>query len=123
MTETPDLRLGLPAAAAWITAWQGRLLPPAVLGLGGLALLVVSAVVLCRSQRSRALVLAATLVCAAAAGFATAARVHARTHGALADAAARQAAVKVHAVLLEDPRAVPPKANVLSFQQLVVAKV
>ncbi|MCU1593089.1 MAG: putative Competence protein, partial [Frankiales bacterium] len=42
---------------------------------------------------------------------------------ALADAAARQAAVKVHAVLLEDPRAVPPKANVLSFQQLVVAKV
>lgn len=123
MNEAPDLRLALPAAAAWITAWQGRLIPPYLLGLVATSLVVVAGAVLLWTQERRAAVAAATLVCAAAAGLATAARVHARTHGALADAARIQAAVKVRAVLLEDPRVVPPKGNVLSFQQLVVAKV
>ncbi len=65
---------------------------------------------------------AATLVCAAAAGLATAARVHARTTGPLADAAARGASVTVEGVLLDDPRVVAPKGNVLAFQQLIVAR-
>ena len=121
-TEAADLRLALPAAGAWVTAWQGRLLPPSLLCLLGSALLLVAAVLLLRSRRSRAVVLAATCVCAAAAGFATAARVHARTHGPLADAARRSASVTVEGVLLEDPRVVPPKAAVLSFQQVIVVR-
>ena len=122
-TDAPDLRLALPAAAAWITAWQGRMLPPYLLSLLGLGLLLVAAAALLRSRRSRAAVIAATCVCAAAAGFATAARVHARTHGPLAQAAQSNAAVTVEAVLVEDPRVVRPKANVLAFQQLVVAQI
>ena len=72
--EPLDLRLALPAAAAWLTAWQGRLLPPDVL----LALSGVCAagalVLLGRSKRTAALVAAACLACAGAAGVATAAR-------------------------------------------------
>ncbi len=120
--DAPDLRLGLPAAAAWITAWQGRLLPPRLLALLGLALLLVAGCVLLRSRRSRAAVLAATCVCAAAAGFATAARMHARTHGPLADGARTSSAVVVEGVLTEDPRRVPPKPGLLSFQPVIVAK-
>ncbi|MCW2600912.1 MAG: internalization-related competence protein ComEC/Rec2 [Frankiales bacterium] len=121
--EAPDLRLGLPAAGAWVTAWQGRLLPPYLLVLVAVGLVLAAGLVLLRSTRSRAAVLAATCVCAAAAGFATAARVHARSHGPLAQAAARASAVTVEAVLMDDPRVVPPKGDVLMFQQLVVVRV
>jgi competence protein ComEC len=121
--EAPDLRLGLPSAAAWVTAWQGRLLSPYLLMGCAVVLLLVAAGVLLRSRAGRAAVLAATLVCAAAAGLATAARVYARTHGPLAQAATAQASVRVEGVLLEDPRVVPPKGDVLSFQQLIVARV
>jgi competence protein ComEC len=122
VAQAPDLRLGLPAAAAWVTAWQGRLVPPYLLVLGAVGLVLVAAVVLLRSTRSRAAVVAATCLCAAAAGVATGARVHARTHGPLAVAARAGAAVVVEGVLLDDPRVVPPKGDVLAFQQLVVAR-
>ena len=118
----PEGRLGLPSAAAWVTAWQGRLLPPYLLAGCALVLLVITARVLLRSRAGWAAVLAATLVCAAAAGLATAARGHAHTHGPLAQAATAQASVRVEGVLPEDPRIVPPKGDVLSFQQLVVAR-
>lgn len=120
--DAPDLRLGLPAAAAWVTAWQGRLVPPYLLALVAVGLVLVAGLVLLRSTRSRAAVLAATCVCAAAAGLATAARVHTRTHGPLAQAATRGASVTVEGVLLDDPRVVPPKGDVLAFQQLLVAR-
>ena len=130
--ERLDLRLAVPASAAWVVAWQGRLLPVGLL----LALSAVSAVsaglVLragtarastARAGRVRALVLAASLACGAAAGLATAARVHARSTGPLAVAAHERAAVVVEGVLLDDPRVVPPKGAVLAFRQLVVARV
>ena len=62
-------------------------------------------------------------MCAAAAGLATAAREHARRTGPLAEAARSSASVTVEGVLTDDPRAVPPKADVLTFRQLVVAHV
>lgn len=76
-----------------------------------------------RAGRVGALVLAASLACGAAAGLATAARVHARSTGPLAVAARERAAVVVEGVLLEDPRVVPPKGAVPAFRQLVVARV
>jgi competence protein ComEC len=121
-TDAPDLRLALAAAAAWIVAWQGRLLPPALVGLGSVIVAGVAAYILLRSHTSRAAVVAATCACAAAAGLATAARVHARTHGPLAEAAARTASVAVVGTLVDDPRVVPAKADVLAFQELVVAR-
>ena len=121
--EPPDLRLALPAGAAWITAWQGRLLPPGLLtGLAGCAAVGATAVLL-RSRAARATVLAACLACVAAAGLATAARVHARTTGPLADATHRSSSVVLRGVLLDDPRAVAPKKSVLTFRQLVVARI
>jgi competence protein ComEC len=120
--DAPDLRLALPAAAAWVTAWQGRLLPPAVLALAAVVVVAVGLGVLLRSHASRSAVVAATCACAAAAGFATAARVHARTTGPLAVAAARAAAVTVEGVLLDDPRVAAPATDVLAFRQLVVAR-
>ena len=120
--DAPDLRLGLPAAAAWVTAWQGAAVPPSVLTAVAVGLVLLAGLVLLRSTRSRAAVLAATCVCTAAAGFATAVRVHARTHGPLAQAAARAASVTAEGVLLDDPRVVPPKGDVLAFQLLVVAR-
>jgi competence protein ComEC len=62
-------------------------------------------------------------VCAAAAGLATAARVHARTTGPIADGAARSAAVVVTGVLLDDPRVVPPRGDTLAFRELIAATV
>ena len=124
MKETDlDLRLALPAAAAWVTAWQGRLLPPSLLvGLAALASLAAVGVLL-RSRAGWAAVVAACLACAAAAGLATAIRVHARTTGPLAAAADRSAAVVLSGVLVDDPRPVAPRTSVLSFRELVVARV
>ncbi|MFN2540392.1 MAG: DNA polymerase III subunit delta [Mycobacteriales bacterium] len=114
-----DLRLAGPAAAAWLVAWQGRFLPARWLVLMAL-LLVLTAI--CALQLGRAVV-AATLVCAAASAVSLAARVHARTTGPLADAAAREAAVTVTGTLVDDPRVVPAKGDVLSFREVVVATV
>ena len=120
--EQPDLRLALPAAAAWVVAWQGRLLPPYLLVVGAALVAMAGAAVLLRSRSGRAAVVAATCACAAAAGLATAARVHALRHGPLAEAAVRAAAVTVEGVLLDDPRVAPPKANVLVFRPVIVAR-
>jgi competence protein ComEC len=120
--DAPDLRLGLPAAAAWVTAWQGRLLPPYALVVLAVLCVLVAGVVLLRSTGSPAMVLAATLVCVAAAGLAVGARVHSRTHGPLAEGAQRGAAVVVEGALVNDPRVVPPKSAQLSFQTVIVAR-
>ncbi|MCW2544207.1 MAG: internalization-related competence protein ComEC/Rec2 [Frankiales bacterium] len=121
--DRADLRLGPPAAAAWIVAWQGRLLPPGALAVGAVVAVVTCAAVLLSRRSSRAAVVAATLACAAAAGLGTAARVHARTSGPLAVAAARHAAVVVEGVLVDDPRVVPASGDTLSFRELLVATV
>ena len=114
-----DLRLAGPAAAAWVVAWQGRFLPvPWLLGLA----LVCGVLALGLLGLGRA-VAAATLACAAAAGLVTAGHVHARTTGALAQAAKTQSAVVVVGRVLDDPRVVPRKADVLAFQELLVARV
>ncbi len=118
----PDLRLAWPALAAWLVAWQGRLLRPEVLVVVAVVLLALAAGTLLSRAEWAALV-AATLACAAAAGLATAARVQARTSGPLASAADARAAVVVEAVLADDPRSVPPKADVLAFRPLVAARV
>ena len=114
-----DLRLAGPAAAAWLMAWQGRLLPVRWLVVIAL-LLALSAI--CALRLGRAAV-AAVLVCAAASALSIGARVHARTTGPLAQAAARAAAVSVTGTLVDDPRVVPAKGDVLSFREVVVATV
>jgi competence protein ComEC len=119
----PDLRLAAPAAAAWLVAWQGRLVPSTALATAALVLLAGAALVLLLSRAGAAAVVAATLACAAAAGLATATRVHSRTTGPVADAAQARSAVSVEAVLVDDPRAVPPKGDVLAFRPLVAARV
>jgi competence protein ComEC len=96
---TGDGRLVLPAVAAWLVAWQGRLLPARVAVWVALALLV-AAVAACAGRRW---VTAAVCLCAAAALVSVAARTHVRTAGPLPALAARGAAVAVIGVLLDDP--------------------
>jgi competence protein ComEC len=115
----PDLRLALPAIAAWVVAWQGRLLSPLVLVCLSLAALATGGVFLVLQR----FVVAAVLLCAAASGVVTSLHVHTRTTGPLFVAAARQAAVTIEGVLLDDPRVIPARGDVLSFRTLVVAKV
>lgn len=122
-SSVPDLRLAPPAVAAWLVAWQGRLLPPYLLVGLSACLALGAAGVLVRSRSPRAAVVAAALVGAAAAGLATSARVQSRTSGPLADGAKRSAAVAIEARLLEDPRVVPAKGDVLAFRDLVVVRV
>jgi competence protein ComEC len=122
VTVGPDLRLALPAVAAWVVAWQGRLVPPGWSCGLALVAVAVAALLLLRSASGATALLAATLACAAAAGLSTSARVHARTTGPLAEAARAQSAVAVEGVLMDDPRAVPPKGDVLAFRPLVVAR-
>jgi competence protein ComEC len=117
-----DLRLALPAVAAWLVAWQGRLVPPVLLCGLALVAIAVGALVLALSTADRAALVAAVLACAAAAALATAARVHARTTGPLAVAARTQAAVVVEGTVVDDPRSVPPKGDVLAFRPLVAAR-
>ena len=119
--EPPDLRLVLPATAAWLVAWQLRPVPGAVvLGLALVALLL-AAVVLLRSRGAPwALVVAATLLCAGAAAVATWSRGLARDSGPVPALAARSAAVAVEAVLVDDPRLT---AALPGRDPLVVARV
>ena len=116
-----DLRLVPPALAAWLVAWQGRLLPPRLLLAAAVAAALLSAVLLVRRARGRLLVVAVVLGCGAASAAVTAAHVALRTTGPLATAAARESAVAVEAVLTDDPRrALGPSA--LPGRELVVVR-
>ncbi len=120
-----DLRLAPPAAAAWLVAWLGRLLPPTWL-LVGAPVLVVAGLALLTSRRigvsGVGVVAAGACVAAAAAAVVTGVHVQARTSGPLAEAARRTASVTVEVTLLTDPRVVPPRGDVLAFRRLVIAK-
>lgn len=115
--EPPDLRLVLPAVAAWLVAWQVARLPPRPV-LGAAAVLAVAGVILlygaARSPGSRRVdraTFAAVLLCAAAAAVATAGRAEVRTAGPLPALAARAAAVVVTGVVVDDPRLAAPVAG------------
>jgi competence protein ComEC len=117
-SEPTDLRLAIPAVAAWVVAWQGRRLAPAVL-LVVVALLVAAAAAVLLRRRTGSALVAAVLVCAAGAGLATAARTAGREVEPVRSAAAREAAAEVEAVVTDDPRrAVSPSAR-----DLVVTRV
>ena len=95
-----DLRLVPGALAAWLVAWQGRLLPPRLLLTAAAVLAVLALALLVR----RSTVAAAVLGCAAAAAAVTGLHVESRTTGPLAQAADARAAVTAEAVLTDDPR-------------------
>ena len=102
--EPLDLRLVPGALAAWMVAWQGRLLPSRVLVVVGVSLALVATVLLVSRRGGRVLVVAAACGCAAASALVTSAHTGSRTAGPLHDLAAREAAVRVEAVLVDDPR-------------------
>ncbi len=102
--EQLDLRLAPPATAAWVVAWQGRLLPSRPLLAAAAVALVAALALLCVRRRGRVLVLAAVLGCSAASAAVTALHTGSRSTGPLAAAADRAAAVTVEAVLVDDPR-------------------
>ena len=119
--EPLDLRLVPPALAAWLVAWQGRLLPPVLLLVLAGACLLGAAVLLAVRRGPRAVVTAAVLGCAAASAAVTGAHGLTRSTGPVAALAERQAAVVVEAVLTGDPRrAVTPAAG---GRELFVANV
>ncbi len=108
-----DLRLALPAAAAWLTAWLGRgVAPHLLLGLAAGTGLV--SLVLLRSRP----VLAGVLVCTAAAGLALGARSSVRTSSPLAVLAGSGSAVVLEVVVTDDPH-----LAVSGTRDLVVAPV
>lgn len=96
-----DVRLALPAVAAWLVAWQGRWLAPGVL-----TVLCVTAAVTGLLLMRRSGAVAAVLICAAAGGLALAGRVEARRSGPLPGLAATASAVVLDAVITDDPRRV-----------------
>lgn len=98
------MRLAPAALATWLVAWQGRLLPPRLLlalglGLGALALLLLAS-----RRGGRVLVLAAVCGCAASSAVVTSFHTDALTDVPIHALAAREAAVRVEAVLTADPR-------------------
>jgi competence protein ComEC len=97
---TLDARLALPALAAWVAAWQARLVSPRG-AVFAAAFCCLAAVVLLGRKRS---LVAAVCVCAAAGCLAVAARSEVRTAAPLAQLAAQQAAVVVEGVVVDDPR-------------------
>lgn len=102
--EQLDLRLVPAALAAWVVAWQGRLLPGGALLAAG-AVLAATALVLLSSRRGgRVLVAAAVCGCTAASAVVTGLHTGGLRDGPLALAAAREAAVTVEGVLTADPR-------------------
>jgi len=102
--DRPDLRLVLPALAAWLVAWQGHRLPLALMLVGAGLLAVVAGLLLLRHRRGAAVVTAAVCGCAAAAGLVSGLHTGSRTSGVLAELAREQASVAVQAVLTADPR-------------------
>jgi competence protein ComEC len=101
--ERPDLRLVLPALAAWSTAWQAPSLPPEAVLVGG-GLTLVMALVLLAARRPRATVAAAVCGGVAAAALVTGVHTVSRTTGPLAALAEDRAAVTAVGVLTDDPR-------------------
>ena len=120
--EPLDLRLVPGAFAAWAVAWQGRLLPSGLLLGAGLVAAMVAVGLLLSRRGGRVLVAAAACGCAAAAAVVTALQTGARTSGPLAELAAREAAVRVEAVLVDDPRRALTPAGP-GREPLVVARV
>ncbi len=104
VADRPDLRLVLPALAAWLTASLGRFAPPRLMLGASLVLLAVGVTAVLRSRRGRTAVLAAVAVCAAAAGLVTGLHTGSRVTGPLAELARAEAAVAVVGVLTDDPR-------------------
>jgi competence protein ComEC len=119
--EQLDLRLVPPALAAWVVAWQGRLLPRDLLLAVAAALAVCCLVLLLSRRGGRVLVAAIVCGCAASSAVATGLHTGGLRDGPLAAAASREAAGKVEAVVTADPRlaltAMP------GGRQLVVARV
>lgn len=123
MREQLDLRLALPALAAWAVAWQGRLVAPLPLAVTALGLAVLGALLVLRAASGRAVVAAAALGCAAASGLVTALHTQARSTGPLVAAARDGAAVQVEAVVREDPREVVSGRGALAVRQVFVVRV
>ncbi|MCA1713295.1 MAG: DUF4131 domain-containing protein [Actinobacteria bacterium] len=94
-----DARLALPAVAAWVAAWQGRLLPVPVAFVAGLVLALVAAL----AGAWRQWVVVAVCLCAAAGLVSVGARTQVRTAGPLTALGRQGAAVVLTAVLLDDP--------------------
>ncbi len=102
--EPLDLRLALPALAAWLVAFVGRYLPPpAVLGTGALAAAAAVGVLAAR-RRGRALLAAAVLACVAASAAVTGLHTQSRAVGPLPGWASDRSAVALEGVLVDDPR-------------------
>ena len=119
--EQLDLRLVPGALAAWLVAWQGRLLPPDLL-LGAAGLLAAGCLGLLLTRRGgRVLVAAVACGCAASSAAVTALHTSGLREGPVAAAAAREAAVRVEAVVTADPRVALAAAP--GARQLVVARV
>ena len=109
--EPADLRLLVPAAAAWATAWLALGWPSQV-GLGvALVLLAAGIGFVLGPRRAGMLVAAAALVCASGAGAAAAWRVAALQRGPLPDLAHAHAKVTLRLVVGDDPRLVTVRAG------------
>jgi competence protein ComEC len=104
--DRPDLRLTLPALAAWLVAWQGRRLPAALLLVAAAVLVTTATVLLLRRRRGAAVVVAAVCAATAAAAVVTGLHVGARSTGPLVSLAEDEAAAAVVGVLIDDPRRV-----------------
>lgn len=123
---SPDLRLLAPAIVVWVVAAVSLQLPPLVVLAAAAVAVVVSGWIASRwRHRAAAAVVIGALLCGAAAGVAAAVRVQARTTGVVHDAAARQSAVTIEGVLLDDPRVVAPKpgSGALVVRDIMVARV
>jgi competence protein ComEC len=121
VTAAPlDLRLVPAALAAWVVAWQVRVLPPPWVVPAAALLAAVGIVVLLRGRRGWAAGVAAALLCASAAGLAATARTASRTAEPLPALAERRAAVVVTGALVEDPRLAAGQAG---GRELVVVRV
>lgn len=117
----PDLRLLGPAVAVWVVAAVSLHIPPAVAVAAAVGAVLAAAVL---ARRGAAAVLVGILLCGATAGVVAATRVHARTTGAVHDAAAARAAVAVSGVVLDDPRVVAPRpsSGALVVRDIVVLR-
>ncbi|MEX2289520.1 MAG: ComEC/Rec2 family competence protein [Mycobacteriales bacterium] len=99
-----DLRLVPSALGVWLVAWQGRLVPDTWLLTLGAALAAVAGALLLSRRGGRVLVAAAVCGCTAASAVVTGLHTGARTGGPLHALGEREAAVRMEAVLIADPR-------------------
>lgn len=117
MSGRPDLRLLGPALAVWLTTVLVLHVPAQV----GLLMAVGAASAAIAAFRSS--LLFAVGLSIAAACCATAVRVHARESGPLRQAALAHAAVRVDAVISDDPHAVAGKPGGLAFREVIALRV